>query len=323
MEINDKNINLIFRFLTNEISESEITELENWKNIDSKNSEIIESYKKIWNFTSEKIPEDIILIDTNQEWHTFSNNINKTKIYKINKQKTKNFKIIVSTAAIIIILIGLFLIFTHRPQKIISKNNTIDTILPDNSKISINVNTEISFSKNFENNRILTLNGDAYFEVVHNLQKPFIVISGDNCVEVIGTEFYVNTKNNSFQVFVNKGVVKVYNKKQQKDSVILKTGENTIIDQTKSTLTKSTTTNYNHLSWKTRKIEFNNTNLYQITKTLENTYNVKIEISNESLKNLTMTVSFENQSIESILKVIEVTLNIKTTKQGDKIIIYN
>jgi len=216
----------------------------------------------------------------------------------------------------------IFFIFSNKQQKIISKNTIIDTILPDNSKITLNVNTEIKFSKNFDKNRTLILNGDAYFQVTHNPQKPFIVQSGENCVEVIGTEFYVNTNNNSFQVFVNKGVVKVYYKKQQNDSIILRAGQNTIINQTTSTFPKSTTNNFNHLAWKTGKIEFNNTTLYQISKTLENTFNVKIEISNESLNNLTMTVSFENQPIESILKVIEATLNIKTTKQGNKIIIY-
>jgi transmembrane sensor len=215
--------------------------------------------------------------------------------------------------------VSLFFMFNKNQVSLVAENSVIETTLPDNSQISLNVDSEIKYPKNFEENRTVELIGDAYFQVEHDSEHPFIVKTENYYVEVVGTEFYVSTKDN-FEVTVNKGVVKVYPIKNNIDSVVLRAGDNVV--QTSSNQILSTVDNQNYIAWKTGKIVFNNTSLSEIASILEKTYNISIEISNEEYKNLKMTATFDNQSVESILKVVEATMGVKVSKQGEKIIIY-
>lgn len=321
MEFNEKHTDLIIRFLTNEISESENTELDNWKKLEAKNQEYFDDYKILWELTENKIEDEIFQINIDEELDLVRSKLgfNKAKVVKIKSKKSNFWKFAVASAAILVLSVSLFFIFNKNQVSLVAENSVIETTLPDNSEISLNVNSEIKYPKNFEKNRMVELVGDAFFQVEHDSVHPFIVKTENYYVEVVGTEFYVSTKDD-FEVTVKNGVVKVYPINNSSDSIVLRAGDNVV--ETTSNQILSTVDNQNYLAWKTGKIEFNNTPLSEITSVLEKTYNISIEISNDDYKNLKMTATFDNQSIESILKVVEATMNVKISKQGEKIIIY-
>src|SRR5690606_17179371 len=67
--------------------------------------------------------------------------------------------------------------------------------LPDGSEVWLNSGTTITYPTNFDKrySRVVKLHGEAYFDVAHNQAKPFQVNTVGQIVEVLGTEFNVNT----------------------------------------------------------------------------------------------------------------------------------
>lgn len=79
--------------------------------------------------------------------------------------------------------------------------NTISTpngcqytiVLSDGSSVKLNAASSLSFPTSFKGaERVVDLQGEAYFEVANNIQHPFKVISGSQTVEVLGTHFNVD-----------------------------------------------------------------------------------------------------------------------------------
>lgn len=325
MENEEKNIALIFKYLNDELSEQDKDIFNERLKSDDSFVQLFNDFKRLWELTDEKIDQEILDIDIEKEWNLFQKNISnkielKTKIVDLNIKKKSNWKYIVSIAATIIVFIGLFFAFNNSSKIIKSGTEVYTAQLPDNSEIYINRQSEIKYKRNFKKNRLVQLSGDAYFKVEHDKVHPFIVQTAQYSIEVVGTEFYVNSDIDNFEVDVKKGVVKVYPTNEPQNQIILRAGEKTNIQ--KNSLQKVEIKNQNFVAWKSHKIVIDNMTLSEIINLLEKTYGVEIEISNSDLNNLKMTATFENQSLQSVLKVVELTLGVKVVKQGDKKFIF-
>lgn len=168
-------------------------------------------------------------------------------------------------------------------------------------------------------NRAVKLQGEAFFTVEHNPEKPFIINTGQLKIEVIGTSFNVNAKSEKgdVEVIVETGIVKIYTKKDKSDSVMLYAGDKALFNHTEKDIQKKLNENINYLAWKTKKLIFECDELQNIVNTLNETYNASIVIKNPSIKECVLTNTFENQSLESILKVLEATLDLQVKKKGE------
>ncbi len=315
MQKNDKYINLIFKQLTNEADENDILQLNEW--LDNKdNKAIFEDYKKTWNIANKLNEPDILNIEIEDEWAKIQSKIGFSKTVQFpEKKKTSNFlKFAVSIAAVLILVFGLIFILKPKQKTIFAEAQIVETELIDGTNIILNKGSEISYAVNFnKKNRNIKLTGEAYFNVEHNPEKPFIIETENFYVEVLGTKFYVNSTSN--QVIVNEGIVIVYSEKSKSDSVILNANKKLILEQNK--FLKSENQNQNFLSWKTKKIIFNNHKFSEIATILEKVYNIEIKILNPKINDLQLTVSFDSQDIESVITVLEATLNVTITKKGN------
>ncbi len=320
MENFDKNIDLIYKYLHNEISDEEKKEFDKLLQ-NEKFRRLFEDTRKLLELTDKNISPAILDIDIEKEWKIQQQKIaekqsSKTKILFLNR-KIAYFAF--GLAASLIIFFGLFFFTANRQKTVIAEDSIVTVQLPDNSEILLNRNTKIKYPANFSKNRTVKLEGDAYFNVVHNPERPFVVSAGDYFVEDVGTEFYVSVDSANFEVYVTSGMVKVYGKSGFTDTIILNAGQKFFSNG--NTTMKDSIKNNNFLAWKTGKIVFKDQKLSEIAKILEKTYGVHMEFADASLKNLSMTATFDNQSFESIAKVIEATLNIKIIKQKNKYII--
>jgi len=94
--------------------------------------------------------------------------------------------------------------------------------LPDHTQVWLNADTHLQYPTNYnEKDRLVTLNGEAYFEVKHNAAKPFRVTAGEQTIEDIGTAFNVKaySDENAVKTTLLEGVVKINH------TVSLKPGE--------------------------------------------------------------------------------------------------
>jgi ferric-dicitrate binding protein FerR (iron transport regulator) len=166
------------------------------------------TYAKIADYSSQlKAPEfDVDLLFQNTLVHKKST----PKVISIYKSRWLRI------AAIFVALLSLLFFFksTITSSEIAENGQKTSFDLPDNSQIVLNSGSKIEYKKwNWDNNRKLDLEGEAYFKVAHG--KKFQVNTNLGTVIVLGTQFNVKARKHRFEVTCYKGRVKVeYDNKQ-------------------------------------------------------------------------------------------------------------
>lgn len=200
-------------------------------------------------------------------------------------------------------------------------NQLVQTFtLPDGTLVSLNADSHLKYPKRFaKNTREVTLDGEAFFEVTPNKEKPFIIHARNAQIKVLGTSFNVNAfpKAESLEVIVKTGTVQVINKvsaTRQSSELILHPGEKGTLVYASNDLQKSTNENPNFLAWKTHDLIFKATSLSEVIGNLEEVYKVKIRLDDPKLNGLLLTAHFNDYSLDFILKVIETTFQLETQR---------
>lgn len=258
--------------------------------------------------------------------------------YKIRKQSNKTaskstgWKAIKIAAAIVLaVIIGATAYFTTRNQLVnpSSAAVAVDDLglsqieLSDGSMVTLNKNSKIHYPDQFGSDvREVSIEGEAFFEVIPNPSKPFIIHAGEATIKVLGTSFSVHAypENDKVEVIVESGKVqfsKLLTNQKTIHEVILDPGEKGTYINASKELTKCINNNPNFLSWKTRRLIFRETSLKEVVEQLNNTYNVRIEIADPDLHNLLLNAHFERESLDFILTVIATTHGLKVDQKDE------
>ena len=214
--------------------------------------------------------------------------------------------------AILVIGLGLFFAYENSNVTYYGTDDLIPIIkLPDNSEVAINNNSEIKYQKWFwKNNRTIDLKGEAYFKVAKG--KTFEVNTNLGKVTVLGTQFNVNSKDNTFEVTCYEGKVKVNYKNQELilTKGMLVTFENNSKKEGKTTLSMP--------NWASDEIEmsFTNQNLKTIITDIENTYNVTIK-TNTIATDQSFTGKLPSNNLDVALQIIASTYHLQINKSNE------
>jgi ferric-dicitrate binding protein FerR (iron transport regulator) len=197
-----------------------------------------------------------------------------------NKKKLIPLQWIVGAAATIIILIigGIYLFNIENNIEqyntiIVPAGQRINLILSDNTNLWLNANTEFRYPTEFsKKNRTVYLDGEAYFEVSKDENKPFIVKTSKGDVHVTGTSFNVEaySKFDNFVTSLFEGGVDIYIKDNK--SVTLFPNELGILENNQF-LIKNITDN-DHYLWKDGLISFRNKGIEEILISLEKYFDI-------------------------------------------------
>ncbi len=261
--------------------------------------------------------------ETNNAWIKISKQTIKKK-----QNKVKVRKLIIKTAqiaaALIVLLFVAKYIFLPNKEVLTTQTDIINNYqLPDNSLVSINKNSKLTFVKGFRGNkRKVWLKGEAFFDVKKDITKPFLIHTSNGVFEVLGTSFNISNYKYDSEITLSVKTGKVKFTSPNKKYTIVKMGESIRYNSQTNKLVKTTKLDLNLLSWKTKKFLFDNTNLQNVVEILESVYNVKIKINDNQLRTLRFSASFDNQPLEKILKVIALTFDIETKQINNTIEIY-
>jgi ferric-dicitrate binding protein FerR (iron transport regulator) len=137
---------------------------------------------------------------------------------------------------------------------IYSADSAVSLVLPDSSRVLLNRYSSLHYTKFYNiDRRAVYLNGEAFFEVVHNDSVPFYVICGEISTKVTGTSFDVKSAGNSkVEVSVVTGTVEVENNKHPGQKIILQQQEKAIFNASTASFTKAKS-NTKDLKWKEKK----------------------------------------------------------------------
>jgi len=324
MSTENKNIDyieLISSYLSGELHNNDIIVLENWVRENSENKDLFLAYKNSW--ISSTIGKNNNL-NLNDELAELKLKINFSLPAK--KQKNIFVKHTLRIAAVLAIVLAGFAAFNYylNKQSFIeysSANNIIEQQTPDGSIIDLNRNTTIIYNKNSKKIREVKLKGSAFFKVKPNKNKPFIIETQNIKITVLGTSFFVDSRENTnyIEVVVKTGKVSV---KNNDGEVILLPGEKGIFSKKQNKLYKTTNNNVNFISWKTKIIEFDNTNLTDVVNTINIVYNKNVKIDSKiNTANYKLTAKFNNKSFKSVIEIIKETFDLKTIEIDTEIII--
>jgi ferric-dicitrate binding protein FerR (iron transport regulator) len=204
------------------------------------------------------------------------------------------------------------------------KGSISEMILPDSSLIFLNAGSSIRFSMDGENgNREVFLNGEAWFDVKTNKEKPFLVHTPYYDVLVTGTQFNIKAyeTDNEITTTLEEGQVVIQSGGNFKfaGDIVLKPGEQAVLSKSSKEFTIRNVNTKWYTSWKDNKLIFINTSLEELVVLLERRYGVEIDVVNREILDLHFDGTIKNESIIEILEIIKKTLPINYKIAGQKV----
>ena len=189
--------------------------------------------------------------------------------------------------------------------------------LPDGSKVWLNSSSSLRFPALFNGNtREVELSGEAYFDVSKNKNKPFKVITKDQIVEVLGTQFNINSYSDegSIKTTLIEGSVKIIYKDKV---VLLSPGQQFQPMESAAKVVKADTEEV--VAWKDGYFVFKNEDIQSIMRKLSRWYNVEVSYSGNI-----PDVGFggnisRSKDISEVLNVLQLTNAVHFKVEGRRI----
>lgn len=274
------------------------------------------------------------LSEWEKEWSLkFSAERNKTKIRKFNLNTVFRYAAVFTA---LILGIGIYSVSTRKNKhsqlyenQLVKKNpagrhSTFD--LPDGSRIYLGPESSLSYPAQFSGDkREVKLEGEAYFEVTKNKEKPFVIYTANIRTQVLGTTFKVNAfKNSPILVAVTSGKVRVDRVTGDKteELAVLLPGEQ-VAYTPQAGVQRSTFNVENIKNWKQGQLVFDGTPLSELAQQISRWYNVSITIKSEPLKQIPITVTLDgNMPVQKFLDGLSVSFGFNYTLKDRTITIY-
>lgn len=202
------------------------------------------------------------------------------------------------------------------------KGRKFEIQLPDGSNVWLNAESTIKYPIEFaENERKVHVTGEAYFEVSKNPEAPFIVQTEDQIIQVLGTQFNVNsyTNENSSKTTLLEGKVKISCKGEE---LFLSPNQQITYDRNNERYAKSEVNAKQSISWVKGYFNFQDSDLAGIMKQIERWYNIEVEFQPGVNQSQTFSGRTSmNQNLSEVLKVLELS-GIKTQLQNNKLTVF-
>lgn len=190
--------------------------------------------------------------------------------------------------------------------------------LDDGTQVFLNKGALLALAGSFnKKERKLKLTGEAFFEVVHDAAKPFIIEANGVFIRDVGTAFNVNALpgSDSVTVLVTEGIVDMYTGTQsvqlhaQQSAVYVRSADRIIEIPAPAT--------HNAIAYKTRDFHFKANTLEEVVAALNAVYDEQIVLEHGQLGACRITVDFYHEPIETVVTIIAETLNLRFEKTNE------
>lgn len=327
---NNEYILLLRRFLTGETAPEEKQVLSDWFRSDLLREELDGFVRSKWEETTNStIPADL----RERMFQRIQNRIITDTGVK-RKNKVSTLRNAIRYVAVILFVVGTGLgshLYTKHvlwdvPAKDYlvraDKAQKASLVLPDGTRVWLNSDSEIKYTSLYgEEDRRISLDGQAYFEVAKDSLRRFIVQAGDLAVEALGTSFDVKAyqDDNLAVVTLFEGKVKA---SARREETFLLPDQSVEYNKEKGLLHMEMLSDASSAClWRNNELSFKDETLSEIATLLNRMYNIQVLFKTESVKHLRFTGVITNNSLENIIELISLTSPIKYTSKGDTIII--
>lgn len=203
----------------------------------------------------------------------------------------------------------------HSTHTILTAAQKSRVELPDGSIVWLNTDSKLVYPEAFSpTERVVSLEGEAYFDVAKNRACPFIVKSQGQEIKVLGTSFNVRNRLDSdyAETTLVSGLISL---RFDGDStpVILSPNEQIRYSKSGRSFQKNAVLAHEHIAWATGKMTFDNDKFTDVIPYLEKKYQIQIVCPDEIADTLYLTLVVRNESKEEIFKEISRISHLKYT----------
>lgn len=194
--------------------------------------------------------------------------------------------------------------------------------LADGTKVWLSPNSKLSYPDKFTNKqRLVSLDGEAFFEVAHDAEHPFIIKTGQVSTTVLGTSFNINAYQQKHTINVTLVSGKVAVALNTKNVTMLP-NQQIIVDKTTAQLTKIDFPGAaSFLHKRLGLYEYQGTALKEVIKDLETQYGIEIQLDNELTESSFYGNLNMNDPISQTLNKLGMVMEIKWKRNGGQYVI--
>lgn len=326
---------LLGRVFQGECSEAEKAETEAWIQASEENRLTWEALKEVWELSPDLEAQEKVNTDAAWSKVAAKTGIASTPasddVPYLQRQPRKNptTRYLLYAASFILACLAGWFVATNNSGEIDPEGTRMVVMqtgaegktiqLPDGSTVNLNANSNLSFPEVFaEGQRQVILEGEAFFDVSHDPEKPFVIEAGATEVKVLGTRFSINSQEEKVEVAVESGKVSFQAKGAAAAAgVILTQAEKASFQPDQQSIQKEGEVSPDEFYWMDKKLNFRNTPMQEVEEILERVYGIDLLLENEILKDCKLNVAFENDQIAQVLKVIAGTLKIEYREEGE------
>jgi transmembrane sensor len=237
--------------------------------------------------------------------------------------------------------------------EVVTRNGSkTNLLLPDGTTVWLNAGSRLTYDSLFGTKlREVTLSGEAYFDVVKNPNKPFIIHTGKINIKVLGTVFDVKSYpgENTIETSLIRGSIEVSFPFLSSKKIILKPNQKLIIDKTETISNVNNNRvatvqmpfiSIQHLSrigsdsaiaetgWMQNRLYFNDMSFQELLKNMERKYGVSFHVADSSLDTIHFTGSFKDETVTQALDALRLTAEKSIADfiyevKGNQVFIYN
>lgn len=355
--------NLIQKYITGQCTEEESERIQEWMNSSPANRRLFDELQQIWDLAppenfhvdaekalgrnksirhrTGKSPEDFFNEHSEKRFGTKTGNsqdLSRFPRVQKRKQSAGNF-LRVAAVLIVAVTVGWYAgIYFKNSDKSMNqqsvamqeiatkKGEKTEITFSDGSRVILNSASTLRFPKIFRGKqREVFLNGEAYFDVVHNSTRPFLVETAQAQIKDLGTKFDVRSwsEDKKVEVTVREGEVLVSAKHpaSMPQKVVLKRGEYTSIEPGTDSLIVREVDYRDHLLWLNGGLYFDDTPFSEVLKQIGRRFAVSFDVKDESLLNIPYTGRFVRASLSKVLSVLSASMSITCQREKRQIVI--
>jgi transmembrane sensor len=261
--------------------------------------------------------------DAESRWNELAPQIGQT----IRRRKQRQIALRVATLLLLasfISGIGSY-VYLESPIEVRTLAQSEVVSLPDGSEVTLNQHSTLTYPRSFyfASSRQVQLDGEGYFSIRPNQEKPFIISSPHHQTTVLGTSFLLKdrTKSTKSELLVTSGTVRFTHTESRESRIVQKT-EQVSTRLTSRQMVHSVAKDANELAWMTGELSFNDYTLREVIPVLQKYFNLQIRIEDPSLYQLHFSGKFSKPSWNEVMDVMEYSMGLRSEKRDQVWVLY-
>jgi transmembrane sensor len=325
----------IARYLTGEAGSGEAEATERWVEADPHRVEIVQLLESV---LANVAREDSAEIDLDGALKNVKSRFDDSKVIPFTPRMAtgtdRSFVALLRIAAAAIVIVGGTMLWQRVRGSHGDAGQTFATsvgerrqiVLRDGTKVLIGPTSRLKvFFGDQDGDRLVSLEGVAYFSVVHDAAHPFTVKAGSFRIQDAGTTFAVESDDSAgTRVVVDSGSVAVGAANQYPDasSAVLNARDRATVDMKGIVVVERSAVSDDDLAWIQGRLVFRDAPLILVGAELYRWYGVRLRVADSSLANLHLTASFSGEPVDRVLNVIALSLGARIERQGNVAILH-